>query len=134
MHMVIEAERGAKRQGEGSKQHHFIPRCTGNKEVAQREYDAAKKWAREYAARKRNLEEKKTMHCYKDIQYTVYCEKCGLYFHRLPRFESGPHARDTRGLVKSSSRPWGPVQLDIQNRGLTLMQRHNLYNGLLPGG
>lgn len=43
-----------------------------------------------------------------------------------------PHA--TCGLVPARILPWGPVQLDIANRGLTVAQRTQLYNGQEPGG
>ena len=65
-------ERGTYRDGGATgprefQQKDFIPKCTGSARVAQREYDEAKKWTREYSKRKRTAAEKKTTHEYKDI-------------------------------------------------------------------
>ena len=103
----------------------LAPVCSGSTKQAIGCFEQLKQWMDKYEKRPRNAEQKLTMHNWAVHPFSVFCLKCGIYLHKVPRGDA-PHCKDNRGNLPD---PWKRVYNDHLATGRTERQLRALLDG-----
>ena len=108
------------------KQHKTLaPICSGSMQQANVAFEKLKQWLAKYNSKPRNTEQKLAMHSWAVHPYSVFCLKCGIYLHKVPRGDA-PHCKDNCGNLPD---PWKRVHNDHLASGRTERQLRALLDG-----
>ena len=103
----------------------LAPVCTGSTKLAIGCFEQLKQWMAKYNDKPRNAEQKLKMHTWAVHPFSVFCLKCGIYLHKVPRGDA-PHCKDNCCNLPD---PWKRVYNDHLATGRTKRQVRALLDG-----